>query len=358
MCLYGTIRKNKRYESNSKNGGVIPTVSDIRAMAVPIGCGRCMECRKQNAREWHVRMLEEIKDNKNGKFVTLTFSNESIKELYEVVKRKGEYRGYEIDNEIATIAVGRWRERWRKQYKTSPRHWLITELGHKGTENVHMHGIVWTDQKNKDIDRHWGYGYTWTGYEDEWGNVENYVNGNTVSYMMKYVQKIDADHKEYKSKILTSSGIGAGYLNREDSKRHEFRGAETIQTYRTSSGHEIALPKYYRNKLWSDEEREKLWMHQLDKQVRYVGGEKVDIKDSEEEYYKLLEWYREKNTRLGYQTNVIDWNRKKYEEERRIYMLQSRIEPNAREWLAGYAPPDKEHRAITAIEWGLGKERQ
>ena len=78
MCLYPRLIQNKKYTKNKKNGGGIPAVSDKRVLAVPIGCGKCMECKAKKGREWKVRLSEDIKVNKNAKFVTLTFSNQSI----------------------------------------------------------------------------------------------------------------------------------------------------------------------------------------------------------------------------------------------------------------------------------------
>ena len=70
-------------------------------------------------------------------FVTLTFSNESIIALSNEI-------GDNEANDIASLAVRRFTERWRKKYKKAPRHWLITELGHpnekgkgKSTERLH-----------------------------------------------------------------------------------------------------------------------------------------------------------------------------------------------------------------------------
>ena len=57
----------------------------------------------------------------------------------------------------------------------------------------------------------------------------------------------------------------------------------------------MALPMYYRNKIYTEEEREKLWIVKLDKEERWVCGEKVSIKGNEyEEYNKLRDWYRER----------------------------------------------------------------
>lgn len=321
MCLYPTLIKNRKYTPNKKNGGIVPEVKDARVMAVPVGCGRCMECRKKKAREWQTRMLEDIRENKNGIMVTLTFSNENIKELTEEITKKRGYerKGYELDNEIATIATRRFVERWRKEHKKSVRHWLVTELGHNGTENIHMHGIIWTDKPAEEITKHWKYGYTWLG---------KFVSEKTVNYIIKYIHKQDEKHKEYKSKILTSSGIGKGYTQRTDSRANKYvqeTQGGTKEYYRTRTGHKVGLPIYWRNKIYTEEEREKLWIEKLDKNERWVGNIKIDVSKGEEEYEKVREEARAKNKRLGYQTNEIDWNQKKYEEQRRILLQQERI---------------------------------
>jgi hypothetical protein len=81
MCLYPRLVKNPKYTPNKKNGGIVPQLTDHRILAVPIGCGECIECMQKKAREWKVRLKEEIKTNKIATFVTLTFSNEAITKL-------------------------------------------------------------------------------------------------------------------------------------------------------------------------------------------------------------------------------------------------------------------------------------
>jgi len=360
MCYYPSLIQNKKYLPNKKNGGVVDYAKimsvtfDKRVLTVPVGCGRCIECRKQRAKEWQIRLLEDVRHNTNGKFITLTFSDESIKKLAKEVTQKetkivigeksyvdknGKQRkrykykkvteeikleGYETDNAIATLGVRRFLERWRKEYGKSLRHWFITELGHKGTENVHMHGIVWTDEEAKKLEKHWKYGYIYIG-EKNGKKIKNYVTEKTVNYITKYVSKMDFNHQEYKSKIMTSAGIGEGYFLRTDWKTNEYKGEKTKEYYTTRTGHKMNLPIRWRNKIYSDEEREKLWIMKLDKEERWVGGEKVSTKEGYEEYYGVLEHYRRKNERMGYGTNVTDWNRKKYEEDRRNMLTQERI---------------------------------
>lgn len=322
MCLYPRLIKNRKYTANKKNGGNIPPVPDERVKYVPIGCQRCIECRKQKARAWQVRLLEDIKENRNGKFITLTFSNEGIKKVYDQLEDK-ELTGYELDNEIATRAMRLFLERWRKKYGKSLRHWMVTELGHNGTENIHLHGIVWTDEIST-IEDIWQYGFVWKGKLVN-DRLINYVNERTVNYIIKYVSKQDFDHKEYQSKILTSKGIGRNYMKNPDHKRNKYQGKDTIEYYRTRTGHKIAMPTYWRNKIYSEKERELLWLNMLDKQIRYVRGEKVDVSKGFKEYDELVKYHRINNIKLGYGTDEKNEERIEYERRRRIINFKKRM---------------------------------
>lgn len=316
MCLYPRIIQNKKYTKNKKNGGIIPVVSDKRVLAVPIGCGKCMECKKQKGREWQVRLTEDVKHNTNGIFVTLTFSNESIQKITSDIRNGIE--GYELDNEIARKAVRKFLERWRKHNGKSVRHWLVTELGHEGTENIHLHGIIWTD-KREEIEKHWQYGYIWLSDKNKG------VGERVVNYITKYIIKQDLNHKNYNPIILTSKGIGKDYTKRLASRLNKFDGKNTKEYYKTTTGHKMSLPIYWRNKIYSEEEREKLWLIKLDKEVRYVGGEEIDVSKGNEEYYESLEYYRKKNEQFGFGTNEKDWNQIEYEKQRRILNYRKRL---------------------------------
>ena len=60
MCLYPKLIANPKYKANKKNGGNVPPIFDKRVLTIPIGCGKCIECKKKKAREWQVRLSEEI----------------------------------------------------------------------------------------------------------------------------------------------------------------------------------------------------------------------------------------------------------------------------------------------------------
>ena len=211
MCLYPRLIDNPKYRANKKNGGNVPKLKDARVKLVPVGCGKCIECRKKKASEWRVRLMEEIKgDNTGVYFVTLTFNNESWIKLAEGIKLEG----YELDNEIAKKGIQMFTDRWKKEFKKRPKRWFVTELGQNNTERIHIHGMIWTDQSPGIITKKWKYGHTYIG---------EYVNEKTVSYIVKYLHKTDMKHKEYVPKIFTSPGIGSKYKERLDFENNKYK---------------------------------------------------------------------------------------------------------------------------------------
>lgn len=289
MCLYPIFIKNRKYLPNKKNNNRPPTLPDERVEYVPVGCGECIECRKQKARAWQVRLSEEIRNDSTGAFVTLTFSEDELMKLSE--EAGGD------TNKIAKLAVKRWRERVRKATKVSPKHWLITELGHEGTERLHLHGLVWQCRDISAADtiaRYWNYGLHHSG---------EYVNQKTINYIIKYCTKVDQDHKGYKPIILCSPGIGKQYLQRKDAIHNRYQAdQQTNETYRLPNGAKINLPIYYRNAIYNEQEREKLWLQKLDTKKRYVLGNEIRITDKQtyKTFKNMQKFAREKNARLGY----------------------------------------------------------
>lgn len=315
MCLYPKKIYNKKYMINEKNGGIIPAIpdNDHRVKWIDVGCGKCMECMKEKCRNWQVRLLEDIKENTNGKFVTLTYSEEALDELSKLVNSDNLNVVY---NEVARISTRRFLERWRKKHKKSVRHWLVTERGQESTERIHLHGIIWTDIPSDIVDIWNMYGHVYIG---------EYVNSKTVNYIVKYLMKQDSVHTDYVPRIFTSSGIGKTYLERDDARKNEFRYKDTRKFYRSSEGFKMAMPKYYKNKLWSDDEREQLWRWQMDEEVEYILGQKVCVKDGGENASKLRKHYDGLNRQLGFRGNEKIEEEERYKEEMRKIRIREKL---------------------------------
>lgn len=315
MCLYPKLLKNKKYIANQKNGGIIPPFpiwkgkEDKRVLFVPVKCGRCEECVKGKAREWSVRLMEELKEKK-GQFVTLTFSTESLRELAIGINAEG----YELDNQIAKKAVKRFRERWRKEKGKSPRYWLITEIGGERYEHLHIHGIIF--EEKEPIEKHWKYGYIFIGDE---------CNERTVNYIVKYLHQEDEKHPNYNPIVLTSNGMGRNYLNRIDSRNNKFNGKNTKEYYRTSFGTKVNLNVYYRNKLYNEHEREILWLQKLDSGYQWIAGQKIK-NDNHSLIDELREQARATSIAKGYRDDTKNWEAKQYEERRRALLQKNRLQ--------------------------------
>ena len=186
-----------------------------------------------------------------------------------------------------------------------------------------MHGIIFTDNW-QDIEKIWGYGYVWSGKIVN-GRRINYVSERTINYITKYVTKVDLMHKYYRPVILCSPGIGANYTKSKDFERNKYKGKETKETYTNRQGYKMSLPIYWRNKAYTEEEREQLWLQRLDKNERWVKGEKVAASNYEE-YIKMLKYHRRNDNETGY-GSPKNWEAKKYENERRMLKQNERLRP-------------------------------
>lgn len=294
MCLYPKLILNRRYLPSKKNGGVTPVCPDERLRYVTAECGDCYECRRQKQRQWQVRMQEELRENPNAYFMTLTIDDKSYKELKKAAEDK-------TDNGIATIAMRRMLERIRKKTGKSIRHWFVTELGQEKTERVHLHGIIWGIGADKLVEEKWNYGIIFTGF---------WVNEQTVNYITKYMLKVDEKHPMFRGKVLCSAGLGSGYTKRADSKNNRYQKGKTNETYKFRNGVKVNLPIYYRNKLYSEEEREMLFLDKLDKGIIWVMGQPVKA-DDYKNYEALLREARDYTGKLLFD-KPKDWEQRKY----------------------------------------------
>ena len=93
-------------------------------------------------------------------------------------------------------------------------------------------------------------------------------------------------------------------------KKNKYKGEDTKETYRCKNGAKINLPIYYRNKIYTEEERELLWIQKLNKGEVYVMGEKIDIND-EVLYKETLKYYQQRCQRI-HGDNPKEWEEAKY----------------------------------------------
>lgn len=340
MCLYPRELPNPKYKETKKNKGIIPKCKDERLKTITVNCGNCQPCRKSLSGKWNIRLQEQIREGIWGEFVTLTFSEKSLVKLGREIPKH--IKGYERENTITKIAIRRFADRMRKSNNNKMvKRWFVTELGHNGTERVHMHGIIWNEKyrNNKpgkrnlqekelvrlEIEKIWKYG---------WVGIGDYVNGTTIGYIVKYITKIDRDHPNYKSRVWASNGMGANYLKRTDAQNNRYQpNGKTNEYYKDRTGIKRGMPQYLKNKLYTEEERELLRLEKLDEQenTRWIGGIQVDVSTEKGRagFRNLRKEERQKNRRLGFGDKKKNWDAIKEEEAKREAL---RIKREQKQW--------------------------
>ena len=110
MCTYTRRILNKKFTPTRKNWWYPPVCHDERLKYIEIECGHCYECKRKKARQWRIRMAEQLRETPTAVFFTGTFSPERIEKICTRYGIKEEEA-----NEIATKEVRLFLERLRKQ---------------------------------------------------------------------------------------------------------------------------------------------------------------------------------------------------------------------------------------------------
>ena len=137
------------------------------------------------------------------------------------------------------------------------------------------------------------------------------------------LKQIPEKNPEFIGKVMTSKGLGRGYWKSYNAKRNKFVPLRTNENYKLPNGAEIPLPQYYRNYIYKEEEKEKLWIEKQERGYRYIGGEKVDM-NNEKEWANLTRYYQ------GISENVWKIEPAKWEEEKQKKRLAKMREARRR----------------------------
>lgn len=248
-CLDPRRKPNPKYQLGSPT--YVGPAPDPRLKVITFDCGKCVECLRKRASQWRFRLHQEFRyGNTDMKFITLTFSDRALDHLRDEWYRLHGYYGSE--NDLCTLAVRRFVERYRARYGKSLRHFLITE---KGTDHdrIHLHGMIcgakctFVKRGKIYIDKPklqsiWSYGNIWLGW----------CNSASISYICKYLTKHDPNHPDFRGKLFVSPGFGASYVLHNSLWHHSVEGG--IFYCLTSDRVPVSMPRYYKQKIFSEDE--------------------------------------------------------------------------------------------------------
>lgn len=216
--------------------------------AVPVPCGRCPPCKIRRVDSWCFRLMQEEKRSTSAYFITLTYDNYSVPVT---------------PNGWMTLKKSDFQDYMKRLRKLCPDQNLkYYAVGEYGSENLrpHFHAILFNVPDEKLIGNAWSLdgtqlGTVWIGS----------VSTDSIAYCMKYQDKQQAlplfkNWKPYVGRDdrlpefpLMSKGLGSNYLTDAMVKYHR---KDLTRLYVTrEGGYKKALPKYYRDKIYTDFEK-------------------------------------------------------------------------------------------------------
>lgn len=300
MCLYPVKILNPAYQISLKNPTNRRKPIDERLKYINVPCGHCPECRRRKVMDIRIRCQEHnnymLSRNYIGYFVTLTFSEKSFEDL--------SYSCHSTDAlVIASYAIRKFRDRWRKSNIGELHYILIPELGHQNTERLHFHGFIWQQisnpepykdryctpfKTNSTITNIWRYGNVYFG---------NSVNNRAINYITKYMLKQDNDHFGFHPSPFISRYFGKSFIY-----QHNYNINNPVTTYRLDNGKLTSLPKYYMHHFYDTYDREKLQLKLINDDYQFIHGVKI-YKPTPEEIEQFTQAAINRFQQLSYKHN-------------------------------------------------------
>ena len=244
-CLIDPVIVNRKYvKIASENDEPVDNYSNREDFYVHVPCRRCINCVNSYMTYWRNRLIYEYEymsseARANSYFVTLTFRDDVLS-LWDK----------SCFNEALSVVKRRFIDRIRKKVGSSPRHWFVTEFGER-YGRLHLHGIFF--DCNFDInflEDYWGHGFV--DFQP--------LNENAIKYCTSYITKgndevIVPPHKI--QRVFCSPGIGKAYCDDPTNLiYHHPRPGILNPILQNSSNFLQAMPRYFKQKIFTDDERE------------------------------------------------------------------------------------------------------
>lgn len=238
-------------------------------------CGKCSHCKTKRREDWTIRLLEEMKDHDNAVFVTLTYADENI--IY------AEYLPTLYKPDLQNFI-----KRLRKRLGANKiRYYAVGEYGGK-TIRPHYHLIIFgLSRKNIDIIQK-----AWSLDNKPIGLVHV---GNVNIKTIKYVTKYHVNRNEYPDGVepeftvmSRKPAIGASYVTKMD----KFHSGQIDRVFYQDYQHKKGLPRYYKDKMYTEEEKQQLF--ELHSNKDYLKEER----EAWQKKHPNANWYNHMATKI------------------------------------------------------------
>lgn len=203
-----------------------------------VPCGKCGPCASRSRAGWVFRLKQELKSSEYANFLTFTYNEESI--CFDIQSKKPTLVKQHYQHLVQQL-----RDAQKYKTKMKIRYYAVGEYGGE-TKRPHYHALLFnmSPETLGTIADIWGKGTVDIGE----------VNGASINYVAGYIIN-RYDHKETNEKpfALISKGIGKSYVTPQMAQWHK-RGYK--HECHTPEGGKIAMPKYYKDKIFNKAQRE------------------------------------------------------------------------------------------------------
>lgn len=234
-----------------------------------VPCSKCPECKARRASGWSFRLMQEERVSSSAFFITLTYDTD-----YVPITRNG-FMG--LDKKHLQLFFKRLRKAHGNTGETI-KYYAVGEYGGK-TYRPHYHIILFNAQLEL-IEP------AWRVKDVPIGHIHfGYVEAASVGYTLKYISKpsripLHRNDDRQPEFSLMSKGLGMSYLS--DSMVHWHKcDLENRMYVNLQDGKKASMPRYYKDKIYNDEERlkigqafkDKVWEERTDEIVKDMLNE-------------------------------------------------------------------------------------
>lgn len=259
---------------------------------INIPCGKCNRCLERRKMEWGFRMEIQSQESKTKYFVTLTYNSENVPYNKYGIK---ELRPKHLQDFFKRLRQNQKRSKKTIEHKihnlTKKDKISYYAAGEYGSlkQRPHFHAIIFNASRS-NIEKSWTDG----------GVHIVPANKYTIAYTMKYLDKrLDKpqDWRKTPEFNTMSEGLGEAYI--EKNRTFHKRNLD-ILFVRGINGIRIPMPKYYRDKLFTKDERIE--------QVIIVSNKLSEIREEEidtlgQEVYNNIQLMKDKYGMLKFKKN-------------------------------------------------------
>lgn len=219
---------------------------------VTVPCSRCPQCLNRRASGWAFRLMRQEMDAKTALFITLTYAPANLtrtaKRFRTLVKKDYQnfmkrLRKYHHENSINYGAI---------------KYYACGEYG-STNQRPHYHAILFNSTPDAVQN-------AWTLNNAPIGAVYfGTVTGASVGYVLKYMSKEKTVPRHRNDDripefSLMSKRMGGAYLTPEMIRWHHADLKNRM--YVNIQGKKISMPRYYKDKIYTSEQREEIAYHQ------------------------------------------------------------------------------------------------